>query len=129
MGSRPRFRRGVAAAAGGMALVAALAACGGDDNGETGSGSGSSDPVVVRITFDGDTVTPVGERVEVEAGQPVDLEVTADQPGELHIHSDPEQELEYPAGTQTFKIAIDRPGVVAVESHDLDQVVVQLEVQ
>ncbi|MEQ6903392.1 hypothetical protein [Nocardioides sp. YIM 152588] len=115
-----------------LALAVALTACGGDadgGSGGSGDGGGSADAVVVEIDFEGDSVTPVGERVEVEAGQPVDLEVTADQPGEIHIHSDPEQELEYESGSTTFKIVIDRPGVVAVESHDLDQVIVQLEVQ
>ena len=55
--------------------------------------------------------------------------MTADVPGEIHVHSDPEQELEYDAGTTTVEIApIDQPGVVDVESHTLDAVIVQLEV-
>lgn len=102
---------------------AALTACGSDDNG------GSDDPKVVEITFEDGEVTPSGERVQVDRGQPVDLQVTADEPGEIHIHSDPEQELAYPAGEKTFKIQIDRPGVVEVESHELEQVIVQLEVR
>ena len=45
------------------------------------------------------------------------------------MHSDPEQELEYDEGTSTVTIEpIDQPGVVDVESHDLDAVIVQLEV-
>ena len=109
-----------------LALLAggALSACGSDD-GDTGS----EDPVVVEITFKDGEVEPNGERVEVDAGQPIDLEVTADEPGEIHVHSDPEHELAYDAGTETFEIQIDRPGVVEVESHDLDQVIVQLEVK
>ena len=103
---------------------AALSACGSDDK-----DSGTDDPVVVEITFESGEVEPNGERVEVDAGQPVDLVVTADEPGEIHIHSDPEQEIPYEAGTETIKIQIDKPGVVEVESHDLDQVIVQLEVR
>ena len=81
------------------------------------------------MTFEGDTVTPNGERVEVETGQPIELNVTADAPGEIHVHSDPEQELEYDEGSSTVEIApIDQPGVVDVESHDLEAVIVQLEV-
>lgn len=110
--------------AGALLLVATMTGCGGSD------GDGASlEPVVVPITIEGAQVSPVGERVEVEAGQPIDLEITADAPGELHVHSDPEQELPFEAGTETIKIAIDRPGVVAVESHELGQVIVQLEVQ
>lgn len=106
---------------------AALSACTTEDN--DGGDGGSDDPVVVKITFADGEVEPNGERIEVEAGQPIDLEVTADEPGEIHIHSDPEQELAYEEGTETFPIQIDRPGVVAVESHDLEQVIVQLEVK
>jgi hypothetical protein len=107
------------------ALLTALTACGSDD-GADGSDGGA--PVRVEITFADGEVTPTGERVEAEAGEPIDLVVTADEPGSLHIHSDPEQELAYPAGEKTFEIQVDRPGVVDVESHELGAVIVQLEV-
>ncbi len=84
--------------------------------------------VTVEITFEGDEVTPSGERVEVDRGQPVDLVVTADAPGEIHVHSNPEQELAYEAGETTLELAISEPGVVEVESHDLEELIVQLEV-
>jgi hypothetical protein len=75
-------------------------------------------------------VSPSGERVEVAAGQDVELEITADEPGEIHVHSDPEQSLEYPEGESTVTIdGIDTPSTVDVESHNLDQVIVQLEVR
>jgi hypothetical protein len=107
-------------------LLLGLAACGDDDANET---EGVSDPVSIDVTFEGDTVTPNGERVEVDTGQPVELDITADAPGEIHVHSDPEQSLEYDAGTSTVEIEpIDQPGVVEVESHDLELVIVQLEV-
>jgi hypothetical protein len=99
-----------------------LTACGDDDSAPT-------TPVSIKVTIEGDTVTPNGERVKVAVGQPVELHVTADAPGEIHVHSDPEQELEYDAGTSTVEIEpIDQPGVVDVESHALEQVIVQLEV-
>ncbi len=116
---RPRLRR---LGALGVVLLA-LAASGCD------SGGGSTETVTVKITFADGEVTPNGERVDVDAEQPIDLVVTADEPGEIHIHSDPEQELAYEAGTETFKIQVDQPGVVEVESHELDQVIVQLEVR
>lgn len=83
----------------------------------------------IEITFTEGSVTPNGERVEVEAGQPVELVVQADEPGELHVHSTPEEELPYGAGTTTLELTIDQPGVVEVESHHLEQTVVQLEVR
>ncbi len=111
-----------------LAAVLALsaAACGADDEGD---GDGSEETAVIEIAFSDGEVTPSGERVEVDAGQPVDLEVTADEPGEIHIHAEQEQTLAYEEGTETFELAIDRPGVVEVESHELDVVIVQLEVR
>jgi hypothetical protein len=108
----------------GATVLATVTACGDDD-----PKTNTDEPVVVEITFEGGTVEPNGERVDVAAGQGIDLVVTADEPGSLHIHSDPEQEFAYEAGTETFGIQIDRPGVVEVESHELDQVIVQLEVR
>ncbi|MBM9461499.1 hypothetical protein JK386_16465 [Nocardioides sp. zg-536] len=106
-----------------LALTATLSACGDEEK------SPSGEPVVVEITVSDGKIEPSGERVEVGAGEPIDLVVTADEPGSIHIHSDPEQELAYEAGTKTFPIQIDRPGVVEVESHDPDQIIVQLEVR
>src|SRR3954468_18417628 len=109
------------------------AGCGGDDSGSGSPGSGGSSDTqqakVIEIEVTGSSVTPNGDRVEVGVGQPIELRVTADAPGEIHVHSDPEQELEYDAGTSTVEIApIAQPGVVDVEAHALDAVVVQLEV-
>jgi hypothetical protein len=102
-----------------------VAACG-----EDSPASSSDEPKVIEVTFDGDSVTPNGDRVEVSVGQPVELDVTADAPGEIHVHSSPEQELEYDKGASTVKLApIDKPGIVEVESHTLDKTVVQLEVR
>jgi hypothetical protein len=111
-------------------------ACGGDEG--TGGGTGSAPsssttqdagPMVIAVTIEGDDVTPNGERVEVEAGEDVELDVTADAPGEIHVHSTPEQELEYDEGESTLTITdLEQPGTVDVEVHDLEKVVVQLEV-
>ncbi len=103
-----------------------LAGCGDDDSG--GPPASGDDTATVEITFSHGSVTPNGERVEVETGQPVELVVKADEPGELHVHSTPEEEFEYGAGTTTLKLTLDQPGVVDVESHDPKVVIVQLEV-
>ncbi len=68
-------------------------------------------------------------RVEGKVGEPVTVEITADKAGELHVHSTPEQEIEFGTGTTTHEVTIESPGVVEVESHDPDTVVVQLEVR
>ena len=139
-----------------LLVTLGVAGCGGDDTTpepETSSSASDSDSAsestsesasatpsdttqtpeperpTIEITFEGDTVTPNGERVAVPLGEEIDLVVTADAPGELHVHSTPEQELAYEAGTSTLPLVIDQPGVVEVESHDLELVVVQLEVR
>ena len=119
-----------------LVLAAGLTACGGDDadppaptSSSSPSASSDGDSVAVEVTREGDTFTPNGERVEMEVGQTLVLTIDADAAGELHVHSTPEQEVAYEAGTSEHEITIDRPGVVEVESHDPDIIVLQLEVR
>lgn len=111
-----------------VSMAGLVSACGDDEPADPGTGT-DGQTEVIEVTFSDGTVTPNGERVEVGVDQPIDLVVEADEPGEIHVHSDPEQELEYAEGTTTLKLQIDRPGVVEVESHDLEQIIVQLEVR
>lgn len=104
-----------------------LAGCG-EDEPTPGSNGTTTDANTIEVTFTGDSVSPNGERVEVEAGKPITLVVEADEPGAIHVHSTPEQEFEYDAGSSEIEFTIDEPGVVEVESHDLEVVIVQLEV-
>ena len=106
-----------------------LAGCGDDDS--SGRATGRTwPPRPSRSPSTGDTVTPNGDRVEVQVGQPIELVVKADAEGEIHVHSDPEHELEYGAGTTTLPtFTIDKPGIVEVESHALEKTIVQLEVK
>jgi len=121
-------RRTLAVVATVLATLFLSTACGDEDK-PTDSG-GSTDAKVIEVTFEGDSVSPNGERVEVSAGQDIELHVTADEAGEIHVHSSPEQELAYAAGESTVTIkGINQPGVVEVESHALDQVIIQLEVR
>jgi hypothetical protein len=85
-------------------------------------------PNTIDITITGDQVDPSGKTVEVPLGETVTLVITADRPGELHVHSTPEQEIPFDAGTSTHELDFAQPGVVAVEDHDLDKVIVNLEV-
>ena len=107
-----------------LALSFSLSACGDDD-----AGSATDEGPVIEVTREGDEFTPNGARVDAVIGEPVILSITADEAGELHVHSVPEQEIAYDAGTSEHEITIDRPGVVEVESHDPDLIVLQLEVR
>jgi uncharacterized lipoprotein YehR (DUF1307 family) len=123
-------RLGAVLVAGVMAVT--MAACGSDDSGGTGSSvvkKDSSGTSTVDITFKGDSVTPQGEKVKLKAGDPLKLHITADKAGEIHVHSSPEQHIEYGAGTTDKTLTIDQPGVIDVESHSLDKLILQLQVR
>lgn len=136
-----------------LVLGLALTACGGEDevaspaSGTSPSATASEEPteapepseepapepepepegVVVDITIEGGTVTPAGDRIQVDVGETVVLAISADAPGELHAHTTEELYLDYPAGESEQEIVLDQPGIVEVESHDLGVVIVQLQ--
>ena len=122
------MHRLVAAVAAVLLTALGLTACG-------GGSSNATDPAdlptkVIDVTFNGDSVTPDGQRYDVAAGQKIELDVTADEPGEIHVHSSPEQEFEYDKGSSTIAVKpITTPGIVTVESHTLDKVLFQLQVK
>ena len=92
-------------------------------------GESSNDVVDVAYdTFEGGSAPPV-ERIQVDAGETIELVITSDAPGELHVHSDPDQTIDYKAGKTTARLTIDRPGVVEVERHEPEALVLQLEVR
>jgi hypothetical protein len=114
-----------------LVLALALASCGSDDAAPADSQGATQDgdSVALTVTREGGEFTPNGERVELEVDQTLVLTIDADEAGELHVHSTPEQEIEYDAGTSEHELVIDRPGVVEVESHEPDVVLLQLEVR
>lgn len=114
-------RRGAA-----LVAVAALALTGCGKESDTTSDKPQE---TIKISITADSVSPMGERVEIPAGKPVPIEITADREGSLHVHSTPEQELDFKDGTTEHELTIDRPGIVEVEMHDPDIVVLQLEVR
>jgi hypothetical protein len=83
----------------------------------------------VDITIKDGKVSPNGDRVKARIGKPITLNIDADTAGELHVHSTPEQELEFDKGTSTKRLTIEQPGIVDVEDHGLEQIIVQLEVR
>lgn len=130
-----------------VALAAALAGCGGGSGDDAARGSdatqvtatpvpsGSPMPtpdaaaVTVPIQVTADSVTPDGTRIDVDRNQPVVLQIQAEAAGELHVHSTPEQQISFPAGASTVELSFDQPGVIDIEDHHLDALVVQLKVE
>ncbi len=140
----PRLVR-ISAVAAATLLAVVLAGCGSsEDSPARGSQatqvtatpvpSGSPMPapdataVTVPIQITADSVTPDGTRIEAKRSQPVVLQIQAEQAGELHVHSTPEQEISFPAGASTVELSFDQPGVIDVEDHHLDALIIQLEV-
>lgn len=116
-----------------LVLAASLTACGGSDDADPPASSqgatSDGDDVTLTVTREGDEFTPNGERVELAVDQTLVLTIDADEAGEIHVHSTPEQEIAYGEGTSEHEITIDRPGVVEVENHEPDLIVLQLEVR
>ncbi|EFQ82511.1 hypothetical protein HMPREF0063_11720 [Aeromicrobium marinum DSM 15272] len=126
------------------ACLAVLAGCGSDEEPPPSAAPTSAAPttaapeapveevdegVVVEITYTADGVSPRGDRVDVVVGEPVTLRVT--NPGgltdELHVHTEPDASFAItPTTDEDFVVTVDRPGQVAVESHDLGVTIVQL---
>ena len=117
--------RRVLAAAAVLASIVGATACGEEED----EPPASAKTRMIEITFADGAVTPSADRIEVAVGQPLELVVKADTAGEIHVHSSPEQTFAYSEGTTTLPMTIDKPGGVDVEAHDLEQVIVQLQVE
>jgi hypothetical protein len=86
------------------------------------------DAVEIEIEIENGRVTPSGERVDVQVGEPIRLVVDSDAADELHVHSTPEHSFPVKAGDddKQFEFTLNQPGVVEVELHELGDVVVSL---
>jgi hypothetical protein len=113
----------VALAATVLATLLAGSGCGSEEPAQSTGGS----PDRIELDFEGDDAPPL-ERVEMRPGEEVELVITSDEPGQLHVHSVPEETVDYTAGTTTVTLTVDQPGVVDVERHEPEQLVLQLEV-
>lgn len=127
------------------ALLVVLSACG-SSGAPAGSAAGGDGPSVrttpraqvtatpaagakvIAITVARTSVSPVGGKAAVKPGQPVVLRIHADQAGELHVHSSPEQHVDFPAGDSEITLSFQTPGLIAIEDHALNQLIVQVEV-
>lgn len=138
-------KRPLITAVGLTASFAMFAACGGSksdyagpapDITQSATPSNPGDPAsvptgvqVIKVTIDADSVQPNGTRIKVKRNVPVLFDITAVQDGELHAHSTPGQELKYLQGTSTGSLVFDQPGIIDVEDHRLNKLIVQLEVR
>ena len=139
--SRSLSRAATAALA--VTLAVTAAACGSSEDPQTTPTATTSTPAAGTSTTPTPTPTSApegtvvaididdaeaGRREKIKVGEEVVLRVTATEAGTLHVHSSPEQELDFPAGTTDLTLVIDQPGIVDVEDHGTDTLLVQLEV-
>jgi PBP1b-binding outer membrane lipoprotein LpoB len=111
-----------------LAVLLTLAGCSSGSSKASSGASPAGTGTTVHITIKDGKVTPNGDRIKASVGKPITLHIEADSAGQIHVHSTPEQEIDFPKGTSTQRLTIDQPGVVDVEDHALDQVIVQLQV-
>lgn len=83
----------------------------------------------IRVIIQDGNVYPDNKRISIDRGTTVVFHINAEVPGELHVHSSPEAHIEYGAGDTVKELTFDRPGLIAVEDHALDKLLIQLEVK
>jgi hypothetical protein len=122
-----------------LALSACLLVLGGLTAGCSDNSKASNEPTptttstpdagtVIDATIRGNDIQPNGKRLQVKVGEDITVNVDSDRAGELHVHSVPEQELPYTKGKTTLHVQIKTPGIVDIEDHVADKVLVSLEV-
>jgi hypothetical protein len=114
-------------------LLAATVGCGGDGDDDPEATETStteqSQPVIIEIVEDDGEVMDSGRTVKVDVGEEVQLNVSSDAADTIHVHSDPEHEFTIGADDdESFRFTIDSPGTYEVESHELEVVILKLEV-
>ncbi|WP_203336095.1 hypothetical protein [Nocardioides limicola] len=109
-----------------VAAVVSLAGCSsGQSEDPTPTPSPAPDDQPAQVSLVDGVVDPPALRLRVGVGEPVRVEFTADHAGELHVHSRPEDiYLAYDEGTTLLEFIVEVPGVVEVESHDNDRLLV-----
>jgi len=87
--------------------------------------------VTIDITLSNGQVDPNAEKIDVQRGQTIVLNVTSDEDDEIHAHiGDPGYELEVKGGKTTRgEFVVSDPGRFEVESHNLEKVIVILNVR
>ena len=131
-----------------MILTAATlitAGCGGSNGG--GNATSSSQPstispsdmsndqapptrLVIDVTIKTGNVTPTNEQLQAGVKEQIVIRINSDAADELHVHSTPEHSFNVEAKPmQSFQFAVDVPGKVDVELHDLNKTIATITVQ
>jgi plastocyanin len=83
----------------------------------------------ITVTIQKGKINPPPGRVRVSRGEKVQIVVTSDEADEVHVHGyDLEKPLR-PGKPTTIEFTADQPGLFEVETHELDKVLFQLQVE
>jgi hypothetical protein len=119
---RTTFRAAIAI----VAVLLSVTACSSKSNTSTDN----SQPLTIKVTINGTTITPNGTRIDAAVNQKIVLDVTSDIAHEIHVHSGGAgQPIEVAKGHHTYSFSVSRPGMVEVEVEELKETLFQLEVQ
>ena len=141
MTSTHRDKRLLAVLAAGVLLTAG---CGGGSDNAQGSSSPPStvspsdmsneqqppDRLDIDVTIKGGEVDPTNAQLKAKTKEAIVVRVNSDVADELHVHSTPDHTFKIePGKAQQFQFAVDVPGQVEIELHQLNKTIATVQVQ
>ena len=88
------------------------------------------DRLDIDVTIKGGQVDPTNARLEAKTKEAIVIRVNSDVADELHVHSTPDHTFKIePGKVQQFQFAVDVPGQVDIELHQLAKTVATVQVQ
>ena len=141
MTSTHREKRLLALLASGVLFIAGCG--GGSESAQTSSSTPSTvspsdmsnqqqppDRLDIDVTIEGGEVDPTNAQLEAKTKEAIVIRVNSDVADELHVHSTPDHTFKIEAGkAQQFQFAVDVPGQVEIELHQLQKTIAIVQVR
>jgi sporulation-control protein spo0M len=88
------------------------------------------DRLDIDVTIKGGEADPTNAQLQAKTNEAIVIRVNSDVADELHVHSIPEHSFKIEAGkAQQFQFAVDVPGQVEIELHQLQKTIATVQVQ
>ena len=88
------------------------------------------DRLDIDVTIKGGEVDPTNAQLEAKTKEAIVVRVNSDLADELHVHSTPDHTFKIePGKAQQFQFAVDIPGQVEIELHQLNKTIATVQVQ
>ena len=88
------------------------------------------DRLDIDVTIKGGQVDPTNAQLDAKTNEAIVIRVNSDVADELHVHSTPEHSFKIePGKALQFQFAVDVPGQVAIELHQLQKTIATVQVQ